>query len=263
MPDLHFDVGPDGIPAVLREGTYTVLVRAACEGRRQALIKARGREVFFAEGDVQAPDSHWRSARTITPWDAENWCKQRKVHRPPELRRWLLARARVDPAGHDLARDPRRDCWGLDLPFQEPTQDDVDDDHLPELREGPPSSPRRDCPVYLRGEGKPVWVLGENLPPLEGGAYRAVAALVEAYGTPAGGLTRKELNRAAGLEDARAALRDLCERRPEWKAVLRFPATPGGWRSRGLRYRIVSPDPPTAGTPPPPPPPHQNPTNVG
>jgi hypothetical protein len=90
----------------------------------------------------------------------------------------------------------------------------------------------------LQGEGKPVLVGRVEYPPLTPARYKAVKALVDAHARS--GLTPDELAEAIPDINTASALRDLRRKVPEpWETVILPPGVKGGYRSRGLRWRLA------------------------
>jgi hypothetical protein len=91
------------------------------------------------------------------------------------------------------------------------------------------------CPVELQGEGQPIRVNGQVAEGVVGVAYRALEALCAAF---PGGLTRQQLNDAAGSKDARRALQYL-EKVDPWKSARVFASDRGVGKTPTV-YRIVA-----------------------
>lgn len=123
-------------------------------------------------------------------------------------------------------------CAAWMLAEDPPTLPDFDaliDGKCSEVRRAARFWPVPGCPVILQGEGNPAIIRGELVPPPSGVAYRAVAALVSAYGKR---LVGSKLNEQAG-GDARKALKALAGAGSRWAAVIDFP------KGHGNGYAIV------------------------
>jgi hypothetical protein len=96
-------------------------------------------------------------------------------------------------------------------------------------------SSRPTCPVELSGEGEPILVHGLPAAGVVGVAYRALEALCKAFPD---GLTRQQLNEAAGSKDARRALQYL-EKNEPWRTARVIISDRGGGKSLTV-YRIAA-----------------------